>query len=48
MRADNVSEEMERVIIETWLSMRRHDYEPTAVEVRASVVRQLGKQGYTE
>lgn len=48
MRAENVSEEMERIIIETLLSMRRSDYEPTAAEVRASVVRQLGKQGYTD
>jgi len=48
MRADNVSEAMERTIIETWLNMRRPDHEPSATEVRASVIRQLEKQGYTE
>ncbi len=48
MRAQNVSEEMERIIIETWLNMRKPDYEPTAIKVRSSVVRQLAKEGYAE
>ncbi|MFC1899622.1 hypothetical protein ACFLXP_04765 [Chloroflexota bacterium] len=48
MRAENISEEMERTITETWLSMRRLDYEPTAANVRASVVRQLSKEGYSD
>ena len=48
MRTENISHQMERTMIETWSSMRRLDYEPSAAEVRASVVRQLEKQGYTE
>ncbi len=43
-----VSEDMKRVMLETWFRMRTVDYEPTAKEVRASVVRQLEKEGYTE
>ena len=48
MRAENVSEEMERTINDTWLRMRKPDYEPTAKRVRASVVRELTDDGYTE
>jgi len=43
-----LSEEMKRVILETWFRMRTTDYEPVSKEVRASVVRQLEKEGYTE
>lgn len=48
MRAENISEEMERTIIETWMSIRKPNYEPAAIKVRASVVRQLAKEGYTD
>jgi len=48
MRAENISEKMERIIIETWMSIRKPDYEPSAIKVRASVVRQLEKEGYTD
>ncbi len=48
MRAENISEEMERIMIEAWMSIRKPDYEPSAIKVRASVVRQLAKEGYTD
>lgn len=48
MGGPRLSEEMIRAIHETWFRIRTVDYEPTAKEVRASVVRQLEKEGYTE
>jgi len=43
-----LAEDMKRTIAETWYNMRTIDYEPLPKEVRASVVRQLEKEGYTE
>ena len=48
MGGPHVAPEMERLIIDTWLTMRTNDYEPAAKEVRYSVIRQLEKQGYSE
>ncbi len=48
MGGPHLSDEMIRVMLETWFRMRTIDYEPTAKEVRASVVRQLEKECYTE